>query len=105
MQEKCGKNEQSQLSSGMLEAFELPQNFPNPANPTTTIEYAVPKECHVKIQVYNALGHIADVLVDERKRAGHHRVIWNASGFPTGVYFYTMEAEQYKAVNRMFLIK
>ena len=85
--------------------FILAQNCANPFNPTTTIEYFVPEDSHVKIQVYNALGHVVDVLVDERKQAGFYCVQWNASGFPSGIYFYTMEAGQYKAVRRMTLMK
>ena len=87
------------------EKFSLAQNSPNPFNPTTTINYAIPKESYVKIKVYNTLGQVVDVLVDEYKSPGYHSVQWDASRLTSGMYLYSIEAGRFKAINRMFLLK
>jgi hypothetical protein len=68
----------------------LLQNYPNPFNPTTTIEYVIPKTSYVLIRISDILGRELAVLVDEQKLPGTHRMKWDASRFPNGVYFCTM---------------
>jgi len=85
--------------------FSLGQNRPNPFNPTTTIDYSLPQESHVKIAVYNTLGQQVDVLVDAVQPTGHHSLGWDASGLASGVYFYRIETEGYTESKRMFLLK
>jgi hypothetical protein len=72
--------------------FVLHQNYPNPFNPTTMINYQLPMNSSVELSIYNLLGQKVATLVDEQKRAGYHRVEWDASGFASGVYLYRLQA-------------
>jgi hypothetical protein len=94
-----------------LVAYQLLQNYPNPFNPTTTIRYAVPVRSHVRIEVFNILGQMIDVLVDEALNAGVHEAVWEARA-ASGVYFYRIEAVAtdntaltYRKVGRMLLLR
>ncbi|MGK9475331.1 putative Ig domain-containing protein [Melioribacter sp. OK-6-Me] len=90
---------------GIPRDFKLLQNFPNPFNPTTTIKYAVPKEAHVKLTVYNVLGQEIAVLVNGLKSAGYHTVNFDASNLNTGMYIYKLEAGDFTSVKKMILMK
>jgi len=74
--------------------FRLEQNFPNPFNPSTTLEFAVPTSRLVLIKVYDVLGREIATLVNEVLQPGIHRARWNAAGFPSGVYFFRMQVRQ-----------
>lgn len=96
----------STLPSG----FELHQNFPNPFNPETVIQYDIPRAGQVKITVHNLLGETIATLVDEYKGLGTHRVTWNGKDFngvnvPSGVYIYTIIAGDFKQSKQMTLLK
>jgi hypothetical protein len=71
--------------------YTLSQNYPNPFNPTTTLEFQTPMRTVVTISVYDVLGRRVEVLLNEMREAGTHRIVWNASGMPSGVYFYRLE--------------
>ena len=75
-----------------LNKFELNQNFPNPFNPSTTIQYAISSQQHVTIKVYNVLGNEVETLVNEVKPAGVYEVEFNATALTSGVYFYKLQA-------------
>jgi len=91
--------------------YTLYQNYPNPFNPVTTIKYSLPFESNVRIAVYNILGEMLDVLVDETKQVGFHDFNWNASNLASGIYIYTIEAKSvagdknYSSVKKMILMK
>ncbi len=91
--------------------YTLYQNYPNPFNPVTTIKYSLPFESNVRIVVYNILGEMLDVLVDETKQVGFHDFNWNASNLASGIYIYTIEAKSvagdknYSSVKKMILMK
>ena len=85
--------------------FILHQNYPNPFNPTTNIKYDVPKASYVELTIYNILGKEITTLVNEKLNAGSYEVDWNASGYPSGVYFYKMVADDYVNVKKMILLK
>ena len=91
--------------------YTLYQNYPNPFNPVTTIKYSLPFESKVRIAVYNILGELVDVVVDELKEVGFHNYNWNASNLASGIYIYTIEAKSvagdknYSAVKKMILMK
>ena len=85
--------------------FELSQNFPNPFNPQTTINYALPKSAYVQIEVFNILGQRVATLVKSHKKAGKHVVQFNAARFPSGLYLYTIKAADFYAVKKMVLTK
>jgi hypothetical protein len=92
-------------------SFELNQNYPNPFNPITNISYILPSESHVILTVFNSLGETVDILVDETQAEGKYDIVWNAEGYPSGVYFYSLEAvpvrgnQPFRDNRKMILIK
>ena len=85
--------------------FALLQNYPNPFNPATTINYQLPNTSNVKLTIYDALGHEVNLLVNETQNAGNHQIEWNAAAFPSGVYFYRLEAGSFVSNKKMILLK
>jgi photosystem II stability/assembly factor-like uncharacterized protein len=78
------------ISSSTPDNYVLDQNTPNPFNPSTKIEYYIPRAGEVKITVFNISGQEVSVLVNEFKNRGVHTVGFNASNLSSGVYFYRM---------------
>ena len=85
--------------------FALAPNYPNPFNPTTTIEFALPEAVEVTLQVYDVTGRVVARLVEESMSAGTHRVAFDASMLPSGVYLYRIQAGRFTEVRRMVLVK
>jgi len=85
--------------------FVLAQNYPNPFNPLTKVKYSVPQLSKVSIKVYDILGKEVAALVNEEKPAGLYEVNWNASDFPSGVYFYRLQTDNFIQTKKMILIK
>jgi hypothetical protein len=85
-------------------SFSLQQNYPNPFNPTTTIKFALPKPSVVSLKIFNIVGEEVAKLVSEELQAGIHQAIWNANGFPSGVYFYRLQTNDGKFVQTKKLI-
>jgi hypothetical protein len=92
--------------SGDLPAeYALTQNYPNPFNPSTTVEFALPQAGHVTLKVYNVLGEEAATLVAGDHAAGTFKATWDASGLPSGVYFYRLTAGEYVQTKKMVLMR
>jgi Arylsulfotransferase (ASST)/Secretion system C-terminal sorting domain/Bacterial Ig-like domain/Kre9/KNH-like N-terminal Ig-like domain len=95
----------------LVKTYKLYQNFPNPFNPSTSIEYSVPVESYVKIIVYNMIGQKIKTLVSSIKNAGFHTVNWNADNLSSGIYFYSINAtaknssKDFYSVKKMILLK
>ncbi|MDP2982045.1 MAG: T9SS type A sorting domain-containing protein [Candidatus Latescibacter sp.] len=85
--------------------FSLSQNFPNPFNPVTTIEFSVPRSEFVTLRVFNTLGEEVARLVDGKVTSGSHTIAWNASGFASGLYFYRLEAGSKILTKKLLLLK
>jgi hypothetical protein len=68
----------------------LKQNFPNPFNPTTTITYDIAQHSFVRLSVYDLLGKQISTLVNEEKKPGRYEVVWDATDFPSGVYYHRL---------------
>jgi hypothetical protein len=85
--------------------FSLEQNHPNPFNPATTIRYSIPKEGFVSLKVYNAIGEEVTKLVNEIKDAGNYNVVFDATNFASGIYFYRMQAGSFSHVKKMIISK
>jgi phosphatidylserine/phosphatidylglycerophosphate/cardiolipin synthase-like enzyme len=85
--------------------YTLYQNYPNPFNPVTTIRFEVPSDQKVTLQVYDILGRKIKTLFDGEARRGIVAVDFNASGFASGIYFYTIKTESYTATKKLMLLK
>ncbi len=85
--------------------FALEQNYPNPFNPTTVIQYALPNEEKVTLKIFNLLGQEVSTLVDAVEDAGYKAVSFDATPFPSGVYFYRLQAGKFSNVKKMLLMK
>ncbi len=86
-------------------AHELSQNFPNPFNPETSINYSIPDAGIVSLKVYDILGKEVKTLVNGFKERGRHNIIFNAAGIPGGIYFYKMQTNNFSDVKKMVLLK
>ncbi|HRN27772.1 MAG TPA: T9SS type A sorting domain-containing protein, partial [Ignavibacteriaceae bacterium] len=85
--------------------YDLSQNYPNPFNPKTTIQFSLPKQTQLKINIYNMLGELVETLAAGTYEAGYHKVTFNASNLPSGTYIYRMESSNFIQVKKMLLIK
>lgn len=94
------------INSEVPASYSLMQNYPNPFNPTTTIRFALPKASNVTIKVYNVNGQLVSVLANnETTSVGTHEVKFNGENLSSGIYFYTIEAGNFKDTKKMMLIK
>ncbi|MEO8514660.1 MAG: T9SS type A sorting domain-containing protein, partial [Ignavibacteria bacterium] len=97
-----GQNNIGDILSNIYSIF---QNYPNPFNPVTNIKFDIPKRSNVKISIYDILGKEISVLVNEEMNPGTFEVNWDASNFPSGVYFYKIVTDNYSESRKMVLIK
>jgi aminopeptidase N len=92
-------------SSATPTKFAVYQNYPNPFNPTTGIKFDVPKNAFVTLKIFDVLGKEVATLINEERAAGSYNVDWNASFYPSGVYFYRLESKGFSETKRMLMIK
>jgi len=85
--------------------YSLQQNYPNPFNPTTTINYSIPKSGFVKIIVYDVLGREVTIIVNENKPVGNYSVKFDAGKLSSGIYIYTIHANDFVQSKKMILMK
>jgi hypothetical protein len=85
--------------------FELYNNYPNPFNPATTIDYSIPKTSLVTIKVFDILGREVKTLVNEEKTSGNYSIKFNESGLASGVYFYRLQSGDFVSTKKMLLLK
>ncbi|NOS84338.1 MAG: T9SS type A sorting domain-containing protein [Ignavibacteria bacterium] len=85
--------------------FLLEQNFPNPFNPETNINFSLPQRSRAAIIVYDITGKEVIRLVDEFLEAGNYRINWNASGYSSGIYFYNLISDDFQQTRKMVLVK
>ena len=83
----------------------LVSSFPNPFNPTTTIDFSIPVDGEVSVIIYNLNGEEITSLTNEYYDSGHHQVIWNAENYSSGIYFAKIFAGSYANTQRLILIK
>jgi len=95
--------------AGIPKEFALSDNYPNPFNPSTSFQVALPLQSRLQMAVYNVLGQKVASLVDEVREAGTYTVVWNglANDGPaaTGIYFVRMNADKFSAVRKIMLLK
>ncbi|MBA4312447.1 MAG: hypothetical protein C0417_07435 [Chlorobiaceae bacterium] len=83
----------------------LMQNFPNPFNPQTQINFHLDHPAYASLKIYNLLGAEITTLVDGNMSAGDHRVEWNAENQPSGIYFYQFKSSGKIETKRMMLVR
>jgi len=93
------------VSNIISEFFSLKQNYPNPFNPVTNIEISIPKTSFVKLVIYDIQGREIETLVNSELKAGGYKIDWDASNYPSGVYFYSISAGEFKETKKMILVK
>ncbi|MCB0730874.1 MAG: T9SS type A sorting domain-containing protein, partial [Ignavibacteriae bacterium] len=115
-------------NSTVFNNFELYQNYPNPFNPVTTIKYSVPAKSvmlnsfqhlnnseipkqvrddnlNVSLKIYDILGREIKTLLNKLQKPGNYEIQWNASNFPSGIYFYKLTAGNFIDIKKMILLK
>jgi hypothetical protein len=85
--------------------YHLSQNFPNPFNPTTTLEYIIPEISIVTLKVYDVMGNEVATLVNEEKEKGYYKSYLDASELTSGIYFYQLKANNFIETKKMVLLK
>jgi len=85
--------------------FELSQNYPNPFNPSTTIQFSLPVQLQLKINLYNMLGELVRTIAEGTYEKGYHKISFNANGLPSGTYVYRLESSDFVQVKKMILLK
>ncbi|MBK7630353.1 MAG: T9SS type A sorting domain-containing protein [Ignavibacteriales bacterium] len=88
-----------------LDTYTLEQNYPNPFNPTTKIGYVLSAKTNVKVVVMNAIGEQIAVLVNQTQEQGYHQLTFNATNLPSGIYFYSLQTENFSETKKMLLMK
>ena len=86
------------------------QNYPNPFNPTTQIRYDLPEDALVSIAIYDVMGRRIRSLMNTSQTAGYHTIRWDArndmgEGVSAGMYIYTIQAGEFRAMKKMVLLK
>ena len=100
----AGRNQPTSVAS-MPTGLRLNVPYPNPFNPTTTIEYYLSHEARVTLEIYNVSGQKVAVLNDEIAETGYHSVVWNALGMPSGIYFCRLTTNDFIDMKKMILLK
>ncbi|MBN2000479.1 T9SS type A sorting domain-containing protein [candidate division KSB1 bacterium] len=92
--------------SNLPSIFDLRQNFPNPFNPETVIHIQLQRDCFVNLSVFNLSGQKVVELLAAKMSAGVFSVVWDATGFPSGTYFYRLSTDTgFEAIKKLVLLK
>jgi Secretion system C-terminal sorting domain len=99
-----------QITTAIPDKFSLSQNYPNPFNPVTKIKFTVPSVgaqyiVPLRIVIYDILGREISTLVHKHLLPGAYEVEWNGSNYPSGIYFYRLEAGDFSQTRKMVLVK
>ncbi len=93
------------ISTEIPKEYNLYQNYPNPFNPTTKIKFNIPSGSSARLVIYDAVGREIAKLVNEQLKPGSYEVVWDATNFPSGVYFYKLISGSYIQTKKLVLIK
>ena len=93
------------ITTTLPNSYALDQNFPNPFNPATKINFSIPVEAFVSLDVYNSIGQRVATLVNETKTAGTYEVNFNAANLSSGIYFYKLTSGNFTETKKMILMK
>jgi hypothetical protein len=97
-------------TESLVTEYALGQNYPNPFNPRTQIDFQLPQTGMVRVLVYNTAGQIVRTLADGTFTTGRHSLVWDArndrgNSLPSGLYYYTMESQDFRAVKKLLYVK
>jgi hypothetical protein len=95
----------SHNGTGVPKIYSLSQNYPNPFNPSTQISFGLPKSGNVKLVVYDILGREVKTLVNDFRNAGTYNISFDASSLASGIYFYSIKANDFTQTKKMLLVK
>ncbi len=98
-------NLSNEVNVGIPTKYDLSQNYPNPFNPSTSINYEIPFDGRVSLKVFDMSGKEVATLVNEVKTAGYYTYNFNASNLSSGIYFYSLSANNFTATKKMMLVK
>lgn len=93
------------VSSEIPAKFNLYANYPNPFNPVTKIKFDIAKSTNAKLTVYDVTGRVVETVVNEELSAGRYEVLFDASRFSSGVYFYKLVTSEFTDTKKMLLVK
>jgi len=104
---RCVKDTPSkiEIESNQIHGYDLIQNFPNPFNPHTTIIYQIPESGFVLLKVFDVLGNEVSTLVREEKQPGEYKVEFSGDGLTSGIYFFIIQAGNFRETKKMLLLK
>ncbi len=80
-------------------------SYPNPFNPSTTLSFTMSMDGRIDASIYNLSGQEVEKIANEFKFAGQHEYTWDASSFPSGVYFVRLHINQYQYTHKLILMK
>ncbi len=105
--EILGKSELSDVYeiNSLPTTFELFQNYPNPFNPITKIQYTLPQTSKVVLKVYDMLGSEVAEIVNETKSEGRYEEVFVAENLASGIYFYSLQADNFYQTKKMILMR
>jgi hypothetical protein len=95
----------NQIGTNIPKRFFLGQNYPNPFNPTTNIRFDIARRTNVKITIFNSLGQIENIILNEIKVPGYYEVNFDGSYLSSGIYYYRIETLEFIDTKKMVLIK
>lgn len=100
-----GSIDVKKISENVPVDFDIKQNYPNPFNPATKINFQVAKLSNVKISVFDVLGREVTLLVNKQLSAGEYITEWNASNYPSGIYFYVLNVDGSNVNTKKMILK
>jgi len=95
----------SQIGTTVPGSYKLYNNYPNPFNPKTIINFDVPKEGNISLKIYNSLGAVVAVISESNFKPGKYSVDFDGSNLASGIYFYSLQSGNFRQVNKMVLVK
>jgi photosystem II stability/assembly factor-like uncharacterized protein len=95
----------TKLGNSIPDKFLLKQNYPNPFNFETIIGFSLPRYSHFTIRLYNSIGQLIEILLDENRKADNYEIRYNASKLSSGIYFYTLITEGINISKKFILLK
>ena len=102
-QKYCERATVGAISVNRQADYLLGQNYPNPVSTTAMIEYFIPKECFVKVNILDNTGRLVDTLINKKQPRGHYEIEFNRKDLPDGTYYYTIWAGDFTATKKLIV--